>query len=209
MNKNILLGGGLALLGVVGVAGALPGAVGAVNTETTVQVTIEGTIAISSDAYESAGPSQVVAINLLPLTTGGAAGTQSTEDEIITVTTNNPRGYKLSLADKDTDTDLVETELGLPVSGGATIATTASTSLTLPAGTDALWGFSTNGGTTFAGVPASDGTPVVLRTTAGPAAGGDNVTDATNTITWGVKANTNQPPAVYEDIVVYTAIINP
>ena len=212
MKKNSLLGGGLALLGVLG-AGALPGVVAAAgetaSLQTEVRAVINSTISITSSA-QSATPANTVTINYTPLsandTSGGVAGTGT---ETITVNTNNSAGYTLTLMDDDSTTYLM--------SGGGDQINAAPGTIAAPqalsAATAAQWGFRTNviapdgpvmpAG--YAGITGTTGTPGVTNIIKNT----NSVATADQTVvTWGVIALSSQPSGTYTDTVVYTAIAN-
>ena len=180
-----------------------PAIVSAVSTtaNTTITATLGSTISMTS--------SGTVAIGLTP-TSGGVVSSAS---DTVTVSTNSPTGYVLTLADSDATTTLV--------SGGNTIAAhngtkTAPTALTgnswgvaVATGTtgigtngfDASYATETNSGSSvskWAGVPAT-GSPMMIKTTATTASAD------TTTVWYGVRATTSQTSGAYADTVTYTA----
>lgn len=147
-----------------------------------------------------------VAISITPT----AGGVLSSNSDTVTVNTNNPSGYTLTLANSDATVDLV--------SGGNTIAAHSGTQASPTTMASNRWGYAVagvggfdgsysaeNNNTTstskWAGTPAS-GTPSTLKTTA-TAASND-----TTTVWYGVKATSLQPNGTYSDTVTYTATTN-
>lgn len=142
----------------------------------------------------------------LTLTGTGDFGTVSVASANIAaqnanVKSNYAAGYTLTLADQDTDTDLVGTG-----SSSNTIPTLAAAGTLLPNQSTSAWGVYVGTGTvgasgsTFQPMPDSAGTPLqVASTSAISAAAGDNYP-----VTYGSQISGSQAPDVYEDIVVYT-----
>lgn len=150
--------------------------------------------------------SSTVAISITP-TAGGAL---SSSNDTITVNTNNPSGYTLTLANSDASLNLV--------SGGNTIQAHSGTQASPSSMTSNRWGYAvagvggfdgsyaaetnnTSSTSTWAGVPAS-GTPITLKATATTAS------NDTTTVWYGVKATSAQPNGTYSDTVTYTATTN-
>ncbi len=143
-----------------------------------------------------------VAVNVTPT----ASGAQTIASDTVTVSTNGP-GYTLTLADKDTNTNLV--------SGPNSIAAHTGTQGTPTALSANAWGYRVDGvggfgagptstlssgaisATTFAGVPVSS-SPNTLKNTSTIA------TNDTTTVWYSVAANLTQTPGTYTDIVTYT-----
>ncbi|RYF72755.1 MAG: hypothetical protein EOO39_11615 [Cytophagaceae bacterium] len=133
----------------------------------------------------------------------------SSQSDTVSVSTNNTTGYRLTLSDSDTNTNLV--------SGGNTIAAHAGTFASPTALTGNGWGYAVAGGnfsatytaepsnpsstTKWAGVPSS-ASPQQLKTTAATA------TADTTTVWYGVRATSAQAAGVYSDTVTYTATTN-
>lgn len=169
------------------------------DTDTTViNANIGSTISITS------GPA--VNLGIVPV----SGGAQTSASDTVTVATNNSSGFFLTLENDDANTDLVN--------GANTIAAHTGTHGTPTALANNTWGYAVPGGdfdssytvitnattsaTLWAGVPAN-GTPVTLKTTAGPASP-DDVT----TVWYSAKADTTKPDGTYTDTVLYTATTN-
>ncbi len=164
---------------------------------TTINATVGSTISMTT--------SGTVAINLTP---GGSAVVSSNSDNV-SVSTNNATGYTLTLANNDSNRNLV--------SGANNIAAHAGTAATPTVLANNTWGYAvagvpfsatyaaetneTSSTSLWAGVPAS-GSPVTLRTTAAPASG------SATTVWYGVKVDSTQPTGTYTDTVTYTATTN-
>lgn len=175
--------------------------VGAVTStaNTVVNATIASVISIST-----ATP---VAIALTPT----AGGVVSSASDTVSVSTNNAAGYTLTLADTDTNTDLVN--------GANTITAHAGTQASPTALANNTWGYrivsvggfgagaysaetdNASSTSTWAGVPSS-AAPNTIKTTATTA------TADTTTVWYGVRATTAKPNGVYTDTVTYTATTN-
>lgn len=175
--------------------------VGAVTStaNTIVNATIASVISIST-----ATP---VAIALTPT----AGGVVSSASDTVSVSTNNAAGYTLTLADTDTNTDLVN--------GANTITAHAGTQASPTALANNTWGYrivsvggfgagaysaetdNASSTSTWAGVPSS-AAPNTIKTTATTA------TADTTTVWYGVRATTAKPNGVYTDTVTYTATTN-
>lgn len=158
----------------------------------------------------------------LSLTSGGTLslnisptsdGVYSTLNDEVEVGTGSSTGYTLSLADADTNTNLVN--------GGDTVAASSGTQaspIILIVNTwgyrvDGLSGFgagpttsqnsSPNSTFTFAGVPASDQTAHSLKVTSAAASPPE-----TTMVWYGARINNTKPSGTYTDQVVYTAVTN-
>lgn len=169
------------------------------TANTTINATIASVISIST--------SGTVAIGVTP--TGSGAATSNSDT--VTVSTNNAAGYNLTLADSDTNTNLVN--------GGNNIAAHAGTWASPTTLANNSWGYRVDGAGSFgagptsaetnqanltgswAGVPSS-ASPQQLKTTSATASGD-------NTVVWyGVKVDTTKPNGLYTDQVTYTATTN-
>ncbi|HSX30983.1 MAG TPA: hypothetical protein VLE99_03640 [Candidatus Saccharimonadales bacterium] len=150
-----------------------------------------------------------VALNVTP--TG--SGSCTIQKDIVTVTTSNSSGYTLSLTNSSTNTALLNGANSLAASSGTQASPTALSANKWGYRVDGAGGFGagpTNAqtnvsvpATTFAGVPASNGTPSTLATT-NTSAG----TGSATSVWYGVCANTNQPSGTYTTAVTYTAVAN-
>lgn len=152
-----------------------------------------------------------LAVNVMP--TAGGVCTIASQD--VSVQTDNTSGFVLSATTTTTATAMVSGSDQLPASSG-----TAASPVTLANNT---WGYRVDSSTigafgagptsaqtnaaapsvTFAGMPASSGTPATLRntsTTANPA--------VTTKVWYGSCANISQPPGDYAVSVLYTAVLN-
>lgn len=190
-----------AWIGVVGVTLlAISPAIASAATSTantTINAAIASTISVTSGG--------TVSVSLTPT----ASGVVSSASDTVTVSTNATTGYTLTLADGDTNTNLVN--------GANNIATHSGTYAAPTALSGVGWGYAVAGGnfsvsyatetnsgsstSKWAGMPSS-ASPQTLKTTAATA------TNDTTTVWYGVRANTTTPAATYSDTVTYTATTN-
>ena len=149
-----------------------------------------------------------VTISLTPT----AGGVVSSSSDTVTVNTNNATGYNLTLANSDTNTNLV--------SGANNIAAHAGTFAAPTALANNTWGYrivnaggfgasaysaetnNASSSSTWAGVPSS-ASPIQVKST------GSVATNDVTTVWYGVNATTSQPNGTYSDTVTYTATTNP
>jgi len=169
-----------------------------------ITTSINSTIGSTISVFTSSGS---VAINATPTGTG----VQTTNNDVVTVSTNNSAGYTLQLNETTAATALVSGGNSIPATSGTIAAPTA-----LAANT---WGFrvdsSTIGGfgattTTpatnaaigtvkYAGIPT---TAATIKTTAATA------TNDTTNVFYSVAVNTATPSGAYTNSVTYTATTN-
>lgn len=170
------------------------------SSTTTITTDVQPVISISSGAN--------VGLNITP----DATGVISSGTNTVTVSTNVTNGYTLAIKDSDATTTLA--------SAGGSFAANAS-----PTTADALangeWGWAVPSATvgvgvtgfdasyasptlasTFAGVNASGGANVNVKTRSGTA------TNDTTTVYFAARANTSQPSGQYTGAVTYTATTN-
>ena len=174
------------------------------TSSSTITTDVQPVITISS------GPS--VGLSLTP----DGTGVVSSASNVVTVSTNNSTGYALAIKDSDATTTLA--------SGGNSFTTNTS-----PTAADALangeWGWAVPSATTgvgvtgfdasygalnssttltstWAGVNATGGANVNIKTTSGVASGD------TTTVWFAARANTSQPTGSYTGAVTYTATTN-
>lgn len=178
-----------------------PVAASAANTngDTDISVTISDGISLTT--------SETVAFSLVPT----ADGVVSSGMDTVTVNTNVDAGYTLTMTDSDTTTTLAD--------GSDSFAATSNTTAAPGVLANGEWGFAVAGNTGFDGsyttetnntsstskwaaVPASDGTPYQIKTTASPAL------DDESDVWFAAKANTSQAPGTYTGTVTYTAVTN-
>jgi len=149
-----------------------------------------------------------VNVNVVP--TG--SGAQTIASDTVTVSTNDPSGYALTLADTDATTTLVSGSNTIPTSSGTQTTPVVQATNTWGYAVQSLGGFNSSGyapansaaisGTLkFAGMPAT-GSPNTLKSTSGTAS------NDTTTVWYAVAANTTQPSGTYTDSVTYTATAN-
>lgn len=141
------------------------------------------------------GGTQVDDVELNGTPDNSGEGTDTGSNTIV-VDTNDENGYTLRLSMAGTDRNL--NLGGSPNPDHITGAVAGS----FAALADDTWGYNTNAGATFAGVPAL-ASPVVLKTSTGPIQG-----DST-TVTYGIKTTTALPAGTYSNTVQYTAVANP
>lgn len=180
---------------------ASPAFVGAVSSSanTVINATVNSVISIST-----ATP---VAISLTPT----AGGVVSSASDTVSVSTNNALGYTLTLADNDTNTNLVNGANNIAAHAGTQASPTALANNTWGYRIVSVGGFgagaysaetdNASSTSTWAGVPSSV-SPNTIKTTATTASAD------TTTVWYGVKATTSIPNGVYTDTVTYTATTN-
>lgn len=180
---------------------ASPAFVGAVSSSgnTIINATINSVISIST-----ATP---VAISVTPT----AGGVVSSASDTVSVSTNNALGYTLTLANNDTNTNLVNGANNIAAHTGTQASPTALANNTWGYRIVSVGGFgagaysaesdNASSTSTWAGVPSSS-SPNTIKTTATTASAD------TTTVWYGVKATTSIPNGVYTDTVTYTATTN-
>lgn len=169
------------------------------TANTTINANVGSAISITT--------STTVTINLTPT----AGGVVSSSSDTVTVNTNNATGYNLTLADSDTNTNLV--------SGGNNIAAHSGTFASPTTLANNTWGYRiVNAGgfgagaysgetnqasstSTWAGVPSS-ASPTTVKTT------GSSASNDVTTVWYGVNATSSQANGTYTDTVTYTATTN-
>jgi hypothetical protein len=185
------------ILGTLVLAAPIAASAATDSDNTTINASIQPVISIST--------SGTVNLSVTPTT----AGTMTSASDTVDVTTNNATGYVLTLSDSNTDTSLVN--------GSNNITASVSTPTAPGALQNNTWGYRVDGiesfgagptaaesnvdssTTTFAGVPASDGSAHTIKTSASAAA-----TD--QTVVWyGVKVDQTLPTGTYTNAVTYTA----
>lgn len=178
----------------------MPAVAGAATTSTTISSAIESVISV----FTSNG---TVNVNVTP--TG--VGAQTIASDTLTVSTNNPLGYTLLIANGDADTDLESGANAIPASAGTQASPVAQSVNTWGYRADSVGGFGAGptsgqnsaaiGALTFAGIPAN-ASPNTLKTTAATAS------NDTTTVWYAVAADTSQASGTYTDSVTYTATAN-
>lgn len=177
---------------------AAPISVGAVDT--TISVDVGGVIS----TFTTSGTVTLGAL------TPDATGTQSINNDVVTVDTNNTAGFTLTLEDADADVTLA--------SGANSFAATSGSPATPAALANNEWGWRVDdlsgfgagptatannaspSALTFAAVSAS-GSPFTINTTSST---GQEVTD----VWYSARADNTQPTGTYTDTVTYTATAN-
>lgn len=157
-----------------------PIAASAATDSTTVQATVASVISVSS--------ADTALISVTP----SAGGVEATADDTVTVNSNDPDGYNLSLEN--------DTTLTMAGPSGGTLAKTSGTFAAPAALATNSWGYRLAAFTasTYAGI---EDAPQIIKTTAATA------TNDTTVVTYGVKVNTAIPAGVYSDSVTYTATV--
>ena len=180
---------------------------GATTANTVINSTISSVISLLST-------SGTVTVNVTP--TG--SGAQTIGADTVTVSTNDPGGYTLTLASSSAQTTLLSGSNTIPGSTG-TVSTpvyqavntwgycvydsaysTGWTNSNCPSGTTSNTAIS--GTYKFAGVPASGSPATIVDYTGGTA------TNRVDTVYYAVAANTSQPSGTYSNTVTYTATTN-
>lgn len=114
------------------------------------------------------------------------AGTLSSANNVVTVTSTDVVGYKLYIRAFGS-TDMTNGPFTLSASANGVPA---------PLGND-TWGYNIDASTDFTGITSSD---VLIKTANGPYGSGDNTT-----VTYGIKVTNAKPAGNYTTAVVYTA----
>lgn len=176
-------------------------AVSALTTTTTVSSDIGAAISLLTS-------SGTVHVDVTP----SGSGAQTIASDTVTVSTNDPSGYTLALAETSASTDLVSGGNTIPASAGSQASPIAMIANTWGYRVDGIGGFGAgptsgqssaaiSGSIKFAAVPAS-GSPNTIKTTSGVA------TNDTTSVWYGVAANTSQAFGTYTNSVTYTATTN-
>ena len=178
----------------------VPLAGGAVTTTSTIIASVASIISVSSNG--------TLTLSVTPAT----GGSQTTDDDTVSVTTNSSSGYTLTLADTDATTTLVNGGDSISAHSGTQASPSALANNSWGYRVDTIGGFgagpgaaSTNQTTntlTFAGVPAT-GAANTIRTTATTAS------SETTSVWYSVKVDGTKPSGSYSDSVTYTATTNP
>lgn len=169
------------------------------QVKTTIEESLELTLKSNNDAdNESTEALQVVNLGTVD-STKIAEGTLTS-----TVVTNNAKGYTLTIADADADTNLV--------SGTDNIPTGA------PVVGESHWGYKVSGinvaaDATQSGIEVADYTAMPATGDATTIVNSNKSTISktgdTATIGFGVSVSNDQHPGIYVDTVVITAAVNP
>ncbi len=200
--KQQLKSRGLVVASVAAVVGLVlaPVAVSAVTQSTTVTANIQSSIAITQSGN--------VSFDIIPV----SGGAQSSGNHTVTVTTNHPTGYLMTLGDADATTVLTD--------GSNTIAAHTGTVASPTALANNTWGFAiatasmtgvtnafdasytnftdqTSSTTKWAGITVS---AVNIKSTTVAAGSGD-----ATVVNYSAKADTTKPVGAYVDTVTYTA----
>jgi hypothetical protein len=151
--------------------------------------------------------SGTVNINAAP--TG--AGVQTVASDTVTVSTNSPTGYTLSLSESTAESSLISGANSIPTSTGTQVGPIAMTANS--------WGYRVDGVGGFGAAPTLATSNVAISTIkfasvpimAAPDTLKTTATTATNDTTkvwYAVAANTTAQPGTYTNTVTYTAITN-
>lgn len=157
-------------------------AVDPATADAAVNVTINPVISMSLDADSTSVSMDPNTVNLTTLSTTAK------------VSTNAQGGYKLTLADKDTDTNLVHTTLT-----NFKIGTSTAT----PAAGTASWAVKGGNISSWTAMPASNGTALTLKSAT--ALTSAVITDEETTVTYGVGLDSSLASGTYTDTVTFTA----
>ena len=195
-----------ALVGVVGLVLSPALASAAADSDnTTINAVVGSTISLTS------GPT--VTLNITPI----AGGSQTSNNDTVTVNTNNATGYELTFSDNDADTDLI--------SGANTIDTHTGTFATPTALANNSWGYAVPSTTTFIQTNGFDASYSVINNASSsasvwagiPVVGSPQLVRDTNAVAsnhqtpfwYSAKVDTSLPNGTYSDVVLYTATTNP
>lgn len=178
------------------------------------------TVAVSALTATTTVSSNIGAVISLFTTSGtvnadvtpAAGGAQTIASDTVTVSTNDPSGYTLTLAETGASSSLVSGGNTIPASSGTQSSPVAMAANTWGYRVDGIGGFGAgptssqssaaiSGTIKFAAVPPS-GSPNTIKTTSGVAS------NDTTSVWYGVAANTSQPFGTYTNSVTYTATAN-
>jgi hypothetical protein len=176
-------------------------AVSAATTATTISSTISSTIGLLTS-------SGTVNVNVTPT----PSGAQTIASDTVTVSTSDPAGYTLSLAETGAGSALVSGGNTIPASAGNQTTPLAMIANTWGYRVDSLGGFGAgptagqvsaaiSGSIKFAAVPAT-ASPDTIKVTSGTAS------NDTTAVWYSVAANTSQSTGTYTTSVTYTATAN-
>lgn len=142
--------------------------------------------------------------------TPNATGTQSANNDVVTVGTNDTDGFTLTLNDADTTYTLASGGNSFANSAGSPASPAALANNTWGWRVDSLGGFGAGptatinnaapSALTYAGIPAN-ASPFTIRSTATT---GSQVTN----VWYSARANDTQPTGTYTNTVTYTATVN-
>jgi hypothetical protein len=187
---------GIALASLVFIA--MPLTVSAANT--TINVSVTGVIS----TFTTSGTVTLGA--LAP----DATGRQSTNNDVVTVSTNDADGFTLTLEDADATRTLASGGNSFAASAGTPASPVTLVNNTWGWRVDDLSGFGAGptatiantapSALTYAGIPANASAFTLLAT----AGTGSEVTD----VWYSARANDTQPTGTYTDTVTYTATVN-
>jgi hypothetical protein len=187
-------------LGIFGAAVLATATVSALTATTTVSSNIGAVISLLTT-------SGTVNVDVTPT----ASGAQTIASDTVTVSTNDPSGYTLTLAETGASTDLVSGSNTIPHSSGSQTTPVAMSANTWGYRVDGVGGFGAGptsaqssaaiGSIKFAAV-AGSGAPNTIKTTSGVAS------NDTTSVWYGVAADTTQPFGTYTNSVTYTATAN-
>lgn len=194
MRKPKILLGLLVLAGLLVVPAA---AFAATDSDTTtVTVAVGSTISVAS--------SGTVNVSVTP--TG--VGSMSSKKDTVEVSTNNSAGYTLTIADSDSNTDLVDGANTISAHSGTLAVPTSLAKDSWGYHVDSAGGFDTGateetnqtggGAYKYAGVPAS-GSPDTIKSTSAVAS------QEQTFVFFGANVSTAKPNGNYADTVTYTA----
>lgn len=142
-------------------------------------------------------PSTTSAINLAP----NAADTTSIYASAV-INTNSVAGYSLTLADNDTNTNLVNSSLTsatIPTAAGKPVAGTSSWAACIAGATACASNTTSN----WVAIPASNGTAISVLNV--DSSDGVYATERTATVYFGIGASSSAVAGTYSDTVKFTA----
>lgn len=177
---------------------AVPLTASAANT--TVQVDVNGAIT----AFTTSGTVTLGAL------TPDATGKQSTNKDIVSVSTNDTAGFRLTLKDADTTYTLADGANSFAASSGTPAAPAALANNTWGWRVDGLGGFGAGPGAALSNAaPSSLTYAAIPANTAAYTINSTSITGTDSVDVWySARANDTQPSGTYTNIVTYTATVN-
>lgn len=204
MNKN-----SLTMLFTLTLTGTLVSVITFLATATVSAATASTTISSNiSSVISLLTTNGTVNVNVIP--TG--SGAQTVASDTVTVSTSDPSGYALQVAETTGSSTLTSGANTIPASSGSNAVPAVMAINTWGYRVDSIGGFGSgptspqsstvvSGSIKFAAVPAT-ASPDTIKTTATTA------TNDTTTVWYGIAANTSQPSGTYTNSVTYTATAN-
>lgn len=181
--KSLLVGAGA--LSVLGISLLPISSFAATTSDVTVNVSVGSALSLACNGNYS--HNYGAAANAADINDGANVTTNPTGS--CAVTSNDVGGYTLTLADADTDTNLVNGSYNIPAQAGVPVAGTPGYAVT------------TNGGTNWLAIPASNGSALTVATTTTAGSG-------THPYSFASSIASTTAAGTYENTVRFTVTAN-